>query len=97
MRQVALTRGTLSVDDIVTGRTEFYEETPNTDKSERARAVYESREKMRRENDAYEEEIRMKAKIEVAKNLVKMALPYSEIIKATELPRAIVEGLMKIK
>ncbi len=83
--------------DISSGRTEFYKETPNTDKNERVRAFYESREKMRRENDAYEEEIRMKAKIEVAKNLVKMALPFSDIVKATELPRAIIEGLMKIK
>ena len=72
-------------------------EKPPVSSNERTRAVYESRERAQRENEAYEEEIRLKAKIEVAKNLVKMALPLSDIVKATELPRAIVEGLMKIK
>jgi hypothetical protein len=63
--------------------------------NERIRTVYEARERARRENSALEDEIRLKAKIDVAKNLLKMGLTLNETVKATELPRAIVEEISK--
>jgi predicted transposase/invertase (TIGR01784 family) len=60
---------------------------------ERTRDLYERREKARRDMESQTRWGIKEAKIEIAKNLLKMSLPFHQIIAATGLTREEIESL----
>ena len=60
---------------------------------EKARALYEAREKERRDNRARERGVRNDERLTIAKKLLGINLPLDQIIDTTGLTREEVEGL----
>jgi hypothetical protein len=62
---------------------------------EKARDMFERREKGRRDVEAYADEARADERTAIARNLLNMNLPIEQIIRGTGLTRSEVEALSK--